>query len=386
MIAIMCNSRKKGMNLVLYICLDTNIYISLMSNRLSYKFDDLQDTLGNPVDIIEEFQILNNYNAVKFLVPEIVELEINKSNQSIINDLETNYGKIIASIDNGCSEIWNEINAKELKGSLYHVIEKEKAKKLGHWNNMFTTIKRLFHSDRVDFVEFTPQIMCAAEKRKVEGLISETQMNDAYVMETIYWYCKKNNCTDVIFVTNDKKDYYDKKVGNCFTLKRRFVDPEVNVYGLYNIKQLPKYLNTVLDVSLPEDSVVYKISEEFDRKYPDWDFCDNDNTEGWKEYLKIEDENNKELIHAFENETEDFPEYIKKLRKQLLLDIQELLARCRERKSWDDRSELKLYQWLENRAESEIPLSKLSDLFLIKDNMQEYLQVHIDMDKAYNED
>jgi hypothetical protein len=227
--------------------------------------------------------------------------------------------------------------------------------------------------------------MCAAERRKIEGLISDTQMNDAYIIETIYWYCNKNSCTDVIFVTNDKKDFFDKKVGNHYTLKRKFINPEVDVYGLYDLIQLPKCLNAVFDVSIPENSSIYKIEKEFENKYPDWDFCD-DNTEGWEEYSKILDANDKALVHAFEKDIENLPDYIKKLRKQLLIDIQELLAKCREKKSWDNRSELKLYQWLEDRQESEIPLSKLSDLFLIKDNIQEYLQVHIDMDSAYNEE
>lgn len=102
--------------------------------------------------------------------------------------------------------------------------------------------------------------------------------------------------------------------------------------------------------------------------------------------LLLLDANNEALVQTFVKDTENLLEYIKNLRKQLLLDIQELFAKCREKKSWDNRSELKLNQRLEDGQESEIPLSNLSDLFLIKDNIQEYLQVHIDMEKAYNEE
>lgn len=65
-------------------------------------------------------------------------------------------------------------------------------------------------------------------------------------------------------------------------------------------------------------------------------------------------------------------------RKKVIKDIKEILEKCRGLKSWNDRSELKLYSWIKNRSEEEIEISKLSDLILIKNNLQKYYKIHLD--------
>lgn len=82
-----------------------------------------------------------------------------------------------------------------------------------------------------------------------------------------------------------------------------------------------------------------------------------------------------ELQTDFETQYEKMEQYSK-----LYCDIISLLAACRRSKSWDNRSELKLYSWLNNHSENEISDLETDELYIIRQNMIEYLQLHIDMD------
>jgi len=64
-----------------------------------------------------------------------------------------------------------------------------------------------------------------------------------------------------------------------------------------------------------------------------------------------------------------------------LTEIEIILEKCRSKISWNDRSEIKLYLWLNNRYEINLYYSKLSNLFLIRNNLEEYLKLHEEMDK-----
>jgi hypothetical protein len=55
---------------------------------------------------------------------------------------------------------------------------------------------------------------------------------------------------------------------------------------------------------------------------------------------------------------------------------------CRKCKSWGERSEYKLPQWLEHVDESMIPYTSLPNLLKIKDSMEQYLEVHRENDEG----
>lgn len=67
-------------------------------------------------------------------------------------------------------------------------------------------------------------------------------------------------------------------------------------------------------------------------------------------------------------------------RSLILCDITSLLAACRRTMSWDNRSELKLYSWLDDHSEEEIKEQEIEELENIRRNVIEYLRIHIDMD------
>lgn len=73
-------------------------------------------------------------------------------------------------------------------------------------------------------------------------------------------------------------------------------------------------------------------------------------------------------------------------RAALISVAQNCLAECRKCKSWDDRSEYKLPQWLDHVPEDMIPFTSLPNLLRINASLQEYLEVHRKMDEEKQEE
>jgi hypothetical protein len=75
------------------------------------------------------------------------------------------------------------------------------------------------------------------------------------------------------------------------------------------------------------------------------------------------------------------PKDVQKRRMELTAQIQERLTLCRQCRSWDDRSEYKLAQWLGWVAEEEIPYVSLPELIRLKRDMERYYNIHSAMDE-----
>ena len=215
--------------------------------------------------------------------------------------------------------------------------------------------------------------------RKICGEITEFQTNDAYIIDSIYNYCNQkhlDDCDEIILITQNKKDFFEsQKTLKLYKLKQKFVDTKYNVIGLYCLHQLHEYINFKFDIETTKE--IEKKYKQFNNDYPEAVF---DNDEVSEKFCKIESENNETINGMFEEKAVNAPVYLQDIRKRLLGEIMDILGKCRQTVSWNDRSELKLYQWLENRNEEQIPSSKLSELFIIKDSLKKYLQVHIEMD------
>jgi len=68
-------------------------------------------------------------------------------------------------------------------------------------------------------------------------------------------------------------------------------------------------------------------------------------------------------------------------RRAVLVDsIRTLLRSCRECRSWDERSEDKLPQWIDHVPEAMIPFTSLPNLLRVKESLEDYWEVHKRMD------
>lgn len=70
------------------------------------------------------------------------------------------------------------------------------------------------------------------------------------------------------------------------------------------------------------------------------------------------------------------PDGIRRRREELIALAQRLLVECRACKSWRERSEYKLPQWLDQVPEEMIPYTSLPNLLSITRELQRYLDIH----------
>lgn len=66
-------------------------------------------------------------------------------------------------------------------------------------------------------------------------------------------------------------------------------------------------------------------------------------------------------------------EYKSRLRK----DVEVLLRKCRESENWDDKSELKLTQWMLDTPEDQIHNCGLLRVRRIRNSLNDYLYIHL---------
>jgi hypothetical protein len=71
--------------------------------------------------------------------------------------------------------------------------------------------------------------------------------------------------------------------------------------------------------------------------------------------------------------------YCANARNSLIGEIREVLEKCRECSSWDDRSELKLFQYI-GAEENRLGRYTLKALVEIRNRTYEYWKVHLEMD------
>lgn len=68
-------------------------------------------------------------------------------------------------------------------------------------------------------------------------------------------------------------------------------------------------------------------------------------------------------------------------REILSADIRNLLEDCRRLSSWDERSEYKLLSWIHG-SERDLHSKSVRELLEVRNNMQEYYQIHYNMAEA----
>ena len=71
----------------------------------------------------------------------------------------------------------------------------------------------------------------------------------------------------------------------------------------------------------------------------------------------------------------------KKKRDESCNHIEEMLLKCRSCQSWDDKSELKLHQWIEYVPENMIRYTSLVNIFRIEESIKRYLRIHEEADE-----
>lgn len=373
---------------MIYVCVDTNIYISILLNHDEYE-DKIEDKIyGEVIDdkcminnenkycysnklpkSIIDLAVLCNNNIVKLIVPEITFLELEKANKIIKQDYHSNYDKLRKSIQD--QDIWNEI--RNIKNDLVGIINKNENMNIKNWEVGYYNLISFLEDKNNIKSDITPELICELYRATISGKIKERQSNDYLFIRSMYKAVDIKKEDIIILVTNDKKDFYTSEIdvveGNkVHRLKNYFIKDSVDVIGFEHIKSLYKYINSDVDIEPKIDKIieVYKSKGLINKN------------EDLREEVLTNSDSRKEILDEFKMLDKSIS-LIKKKRIDCIKEVKDILNQCRSISSWDNRSELKLSLCLKEYSESEIDLLTLSDILEIKDSLSEYYKRHIDM-------
>ncbi|MDU4589410.1 MAG: PIN domain-containing protein [Clostridium butyricum] len=334
------------------IFIDTNVYIRLLTNEEDRK-------------LFDELKVLVEHKAVQLIIPEIVLLELEKQNKTAQREFENELNKLQREVSEYSKSLWSEV--RDVQDKISTLISEEKSKKKIMWDDNYTSLIDFLTSNYVKYIEFTPEIMCKGQKRIIAGRLvraCENSSQDAYNIESIISYLEKNDDNEeVIICSNDIKDFSkDKKGRDGFYELHPILEKNImNAKCVKTIDKLMKYINYGYE---------YIDNRELLEKYRKMNLDDDYNKKYEDTYIEeLSEKFNKNLLYTEKK--------VQKIRVTYIKEINNILAECRKLKSWDDRSELKLYSWLEEREESYINISKLSDLILISQNVKDYYNMHM---------
>ena len=136
------------------IFIDTNIFIRLITNN-----DDNK--------LFEELKVMIDEGIVKLLVPEIVILELEKQDRVAKDKIKEEFNCLNKNIKEVSKALWSEV--RYISEKISNLIEEEKSYKLQMWDNNYEDVRRYLTSSSVEYIEFTPEIMCKGEKRIIAG-------------------------------------------------------------------------------------------------------------------------------------------------------------------------------------------------------------------------
>lgn len=366
---------------MIQVCLDSSVYIQFLTQIDKNEFLSEAHDISNIV--VQEIDILSRGEEVQFLLPEVVELELMKQNQIIKGE----YSKHTAIIKESLKTLkfeWDQ--ARELVSFLNEIASRYEKKKIEYWTDLYGQLNAFFNSGRITRIPLTPEIICATEKRKIAGEITNEQTQDSMIIESLHAYIDKRTDGDssyIYFITQDN-GFSKTRNGLTRSLKDKFEREHASariivVDGLKGFHHLINFDLPISENSAGVPDSIDLLDTPVDESITSSDLDDD---EYWEKVAAAEKEFDQFLNAIFIDRISMFPDDIKSCRETVISDIYELLGKCRSTAAWDDRSELKLYEWLEGRSEDEIPRSKLSDLMLIRENLSEYYAIHRGMSET----
>lgn len=381
---------------MIYVTIDTNVYLDILLDPNEYDYNLKEKRYREIIENKEEdpyryredklpltlipLKSLCENNAIKLIITEVTKLELEKHNSRYMEEIKRGYKQLEEVIKK--EKIWN--NIAYIKNELQSVLEQNKKMNIENWNYGYEKLMELIQLENNIYLSLNPDIICNLYRKNIAGLLGNnekevenvTKNNDYLFVNTIQEYFKNNKKeNDYIFlVTKDKKDFRGEKVTKngliYYDLKENFKDDKLDIKVLADMKSLYKLIDSYVDIS---KQIQQKTDEIFKETQQDSEYSEDS---CWHNYIAWYDERIKdEILNEFNKKDKSLDE-IKELRIDVIRDIKNILSECRELSSWDDRSELKLYNWLEMNEEEDIDILRLSKLLIIRENLKEYKKIH----------
>lgn len=357
---------------MVYVFLDTNIYCRILS----------QGKTGCELRHFNDLKKLVEGNVITLLVPEVILLELEKQNRTFAEDITNALGDIKKIISLNIS--WSEI--LDVKDELISIIQQKKQKKIEKWEENYTKISEFLKSDKTEVIEFNADLLCNGKSRLIAARMpinKDRSEQDALIIESLVTFFKQSNSNDkeLIFCSENYTDFAVEekpkakdRVFHLHPLIQNDLPQSQYFIDLDSMLKFTKGYEAHLQKSTNQEITVARQKVEELEEEGIYDFESDDYCEA---SCNLQELIHKEASQQFKNQIlPTVSTEIQQERQNLSEIADQLLIDCRGCKAWDDTSEEKLPQWIENVREEMIPFTSLANLVRININLKKYLEIH----------
>lgn len=354
-----------------YAFIDTNILVRVMS----------QGKPGCETRLFENLRTLVESQALSIVIPEIVEFELERHFLDLPLTMRQHFGDMKKEISK--KPVWSEI--QDAKESILTQLDTLRDGKIEGWKTLHQEVAAFLKSDKVTTIPFTPEIMCRTRARIMRGAMpdpSSRNEQDAAIIESLITYFSQlKDQYPVLFFCSENHTDFAFELTESKTKDRTFVLHPVLAADLPKTHFFTR-LDQLLQFDqgyeclppLPQDTEISQAMASLKQFEANNDYESDEYFEALAQVQALRDDR---VSQAFVTQVlPGLPEEFRKKRQCTIERIQHLLIQCRACKSWNDRSEYKLSQWIENVPEIMIPCMSLSNLLRIEKNLERYLSIH----------
>ena len=363
---------------MIYLCCDTNIVIRYL-------------TQGRPGCEPEHFESLKDVvqgDVARLLVPEVVLLELQKHYGAFPKIFETRIKEFRdCAIPNN---LWNEL--EDVGKSVLNCLDDKLKEKKAWLDQGYSSLCTLFSRSEVKIIRFTPEILFQAKRRLIAGQMPRPEKrseNDAILVESLRSFFETEGIEghDLYFCTENCHDFAIELVSDA-KARRRVIHPMLQE-GLpptkvfVDLKGMMAFAQGYDTFSEPTTEEVAEAVRAFEATHR----SEEDDELLRQILLKVRTTDiDPALLKPTLHHMEARPEYVRSIWKSLVNEVLSLSEQCQACRSWDERSAMKLPEWLEYVDLNLIPFISLPRLVRLRNNLAKYLEIHREADRKLEAD
>jgi RNA polymerase sigma factor (sigma-70 family) len=186
---------------MIYAFIDTNIWVRVLS----------QGRPGCEIEHLESLQTMCADRKVVLLLPEIVELELEKQWREFTDELTREIGQLEQKIESAIKpKLWTEI--EDVHASIRTLLSDTKQKKVEVARQSFQKVQILFRSIHVVKLSLTADLLFQGKKRLIAGRMPKPDNqshNDACIVESLlaYFRSRPDQSAQLCFCSENVNDF-----------------------------------------------------------------------------------------------------------------------------------------------------------------------------------
>jgi len=198
------------------------------------------------------------------LVPEIVELEVEK----IWRELTSNITRSIAALESDIEQVmkkkvWNEI--EDVKKQVMELLQNAKHKKKASAEEFYKQIVEVFNLPQVKRLPLTPDLMFLARKRLIAGRMpdcSNQASNDACIVESLSSHFTSTSEYDQLYFCSENNGDFALKTDEGLVLHPLLSAGMPSTKYLSTLQEMIEFFESKAQIAEPPKEVIEKALDE----------------------------------------------------------------------------------------------------------------------------